>query len=41
MALLTCRDAAFGYDAGIVIDGLNFTVETGDYLCVVGENGSG
>lgn len=41
MALITCRDAALGYDAGIVVSGLNFTVESGDYLCVVGENGSG
>ena len=41
MALITCRDAAFGYDAGVVLSNVNFTVETGDYLCVVGENGSG
>jgi zinc transport system ATP-binding protein len=41
MALITCRDAAFGYDGGVVLSGLTFTVETGDYLCVVGENGSG
>lgn len=41
MALITCRDTAFGYDAGAVISGLNFSVRSGDYLCVVGENGSG
>ena len=41
MALITCRDAAFGYDVGVVLDGVNFTVEAGEYLCVVGENGSG
>jgi zinc transport system ATP-binding protein len=41
MALITCQDAAFGYDTGIVLSGLSFTVQTGDYLCVVGENGSG
>ncbi len=41
MALITCRGAAFGYDTGIVIRGLDFTLEAGDYLCVVGENGSG
>lgn len=41
MALITCRDTAFGYDAGAVISGLNFSVGGGDYLCVVGENGSG
>jgi len=41
MALITCREAAFGYDTGIVVTGLDFTVESGDYLCIVGENGSG
>lgn len=41
MALITCRDAALGYDTGVVVSGLDFTVDSGDYLCVVGENGSG
>jgi zinc transport system ATP-binding protein len=41
MALITCRDASFGYDGGIAISDLNFEVNSGDYLCVVGENGSG
>lgn len=41
MSLITCREAALGYDTGPVITGLNFTVEQGDYLCVLGENGSG
>jgi len=41
MALITCREAAFGYDTGIVVTGLDFSVESGDYLCIVGENGSG
>ncbi|HHY52894.1 MAG TPA: metal ABC transporter ATP-binding protein [Clostridiales bacterium] len=41
MALITCREAALGYDNGVVVSGLNFSVEAGDYLCVVGENGSG
>jgi zinc transport system ATP-binding protein len=39
--LIACRDAAFGYDGCAVITGLNFTVEPGDYLCIVGKNGSG
>ncbi|MCL2572325.1 MAG: ABC transporter ATP-binding protein [Defluviitaleaceae bacterium] len=41
MALITCRDAAFAYDGHTVVDGINFEVNTGDYLCIVGENGSG
>jgi len=41
MALITCRDASFAYEGNIAVSGLNFTVNSGDYLCVVGENGSG
>ncbi|MDR0451843.1 MAG: ATP-binding cassette domain-containing protein [Treponema sp.] len=39
--LVTCQDAAFGYDGHTVVSELNFTVEAGDYLCIAGENGSG
>ncbi|MDR2482013.1 MAG: ATP-binding cassette domain-containing protein [Treponema sp.] len=39
--LIQCQDAAFGYDGHIAVDGLNFSLEKGDYLCVAGENGSG
>jgi len=41
MALLTCRGLRLGYDGKTVVDGLSFTVDSGDYLCIVGENGSG
>jgi len=41
MPLLTCRDITLGYEGKIVVEGLSFMVNTGDYLCVVGENGSG
>jgi len=41
MALITCRDVSFAYEGRTVIDGLNFKVQSGDYLCIVGENGSG
>jgi zinc transport system ATP-binding protein len=41
MALITCAGAAFGYEGNIVVEGLDFAVQSGDYLCVVGENGSG
>ena len=40
MALITCRDSAFGYDGEIVLDRVSFAAEAGDYLCAVGENGS-
>ena len=41
MALLTCRDLCLGYDGREIVHDLNFKVESGDYLCIVGENGSG
>ena len=41
MALLSCNDAALGYDSVEILDHLSFQVNTGDYLCIVGENGSG
>jgi len=39
--ILTCRNAAFGYDGRAVVRDVSFTVGRGDYLCIVGENGSG
>ncbi len=41
MAYITVQNLSLGYDAHAIVEGLNFTVNAGDYLCVVGENGSG
>ena len=41
MALITCRNVSFAYEGNIAVSGLDFEVNSGDYLCVVGENGSG
>ncbi len=41
MALLTCQDLALGYDGHEIVHNLNFEINSGDYLCIVGENGSG
>ena len=41
MALLTIRDLSLGYGSHVIVEGLHFSVNTGDYLCIVGENGSG
>lgn len=41
MSLLTCKDVAFSYEGLQVLGEVNFSVETGDYLCIVGENGAG
>lgn len=41
MALLTVQNLSLGYDSHAIIEGLNFCVNTAEYLCIVGENGSG
>jgi zinc transport system ATP-binding protein len=41
VAQLTCNNLNIGYDGKTVLKGLNFSVNSGDYLCIVGENGSG
>ena len=41
MAQLTCQNLTVGYDGRTVLQGLNFEVNPGDYLCILGENGSG
>ena len=41
MALLSIQNLSLGYDSRVIAEGLDFTVNTGDYLCIVGENGSG
>ena len=41
MALITAKDLTLGYENRAVVKGLDFEVESGDYLCIVGENGSG
>ncbi len=41
MAQLSCRNLCLGYDGKEILHDLNFEVESGDYLCIVGENGSG
>ena len=41
MAQLCCKNVGFAYGGETVLSGVNFSVNTGDYLCIVGENGSG
>ncbi|MBP5607480.1 MAG: ABC transporter ATP-binding protein [Lachnospiraceae bacterium] len=41
MALLDVKDLSLGYESHTIIEGLNFSVSAGDYLCIVGENGAG
>ena len=41
MPLITCQNVSFAYEGDTAVSGLDFQVNSGDYLCVVGENGSG
>ena len=41
MALISCRDVAMTYENTVALRNLTFDVESGDYLCILGENGSG
>lgn len=41
MAQITCKNLTLGYENRAIQENLNFSINTGDYLCIVGENGSG
>lgn len=41
MSLITIQNLSLGYDSHTILENLNFTVNAGDYLCIVGENGCG
>lgn len=41
MAQITCENVSFEYDGRTISNALSFEINSGDYLCIVGENGSG
>lgn len=41
MSYITCEGLTLAYDGRIIVRDLSFAVEAGDYICVVGENGTG
>lgn len=41
MPLIDCQNLLIKYENTTVISDLSFSVESGDYLCVVGDNGAG
>ncbi len=41
MSCLKCEHVTFAYENQVVVSDLSFTVEEGDYLCIIGENGTG
>ncbi|MFV0440804.1 MAG: metal ABC transporter ATP-binding protein [Lachnospirales bacterium] len=41
MIQIKCENVSLGYEGKSVVENLNFQVEKGDYICVIGENGTG
>lgn len=41
MAQITCQNLTLGYDGKAILHNLSFSINAGDYFCIVGENGSG
>ena len=41
MALWTCKNLVLGYEGKALVSNISFTRGEGDYLCIVGENGTG
>ena len=41
MIQISCQDLTIGYGSHTILEHLNFSVNEGDYLCIIGENGSG
>lgn len=41
MSLILAQDLSFSYETGRAVSKLHFGIDSGDYLCIVGENGSG
>lgn len=39
--LISCQDAALGYENKAVLEHLDIKIMEGEYICVIGENGSG
>lgn len=41
MALISCKSLSIGYNSQHLIDNLTFDLNSGDFLCILGNNGSG
>lgn len=41
MSCIKCEQVSFAYENQIVVKNLSFQVDAGDYLCIIGENGTG
>ena len=40
MSCISCENVTFSYENQVVVSDLSFQVEAGDYLCILGENGT-
>ena len=41
MAIMTCENLTLGYEGFVAVSDLSFSVEEKDYLCIIGDNGTG
>ena len=41
MIQFVCQNLTIGYEGKPLLEHLSFSVNKGDYLCIVGENGAG
>lgn len=41
MALIACKGLSLRYENRLAVEDASFEIESGDYVCIVGENGSG
>lgn len=41
MSYFSLNKIGFSYEGKVVLEDIHFSVEKGDYLCIVGENGAG
>ena len=41
MSQIICKDVTLAYDGRVVLDSINLEISKGDYLSIIGENGTG
>lgn len=41
MAIITCKNLTLAYEGLVAVSNLTFMVEKNDYLCIIGDNGTG
>lgn len=41
MSMISCQKVYMNYDSTKAVNGVSFSVDKGDFLCIIGENGTG